>query len=186
MLVFGVLGGLGTSLIFTPALSAVSHFFLVKRGNATGIAAAGGSMGGIIFPLSLQRLFPLVGFAWATRIIGFIFIICCAIAITLIRSRLPSKPGQAVMPDLKILKDRAYLLATLGTFFMEWALFVPIAYLTSFAASSGAMSPAFSYQLIAIFNAGSCFGRWAPGYVGDKLGRFNRYVMLPFITLSCV
>jgi predicted MFS family arabinose efflux permease len=178
MLVFGVLGGTGTSLIFTPALSAVSHFFLVKRGNATGIAAAGGSMGGIIFPLSLQRLFPMVGFAWATRIIGFIFIACCAVAISLIRSRLPPKPGQAVMPDLKILKHKAYLLATLGTFFMEWALFVPIAYLTSFAASTGAMSPAFAYQLVAIFNAGSCFGRWAPGYVGDKLGRFNRYVFL--------
>jgi predicted MFS family arabinose efflux permease len=180
MLVFGVLGGLGTSLIFTPALSAVSHFFLVKRGNATGLAAAGGSMGGIIFPLSLQRLFPAVGFAWATRIIGFIFIACCAIAITLIRSRLPPKPGQAVMPDLKILKNRAYLLVTMGTYFMEWALFVPITYLTSFATSTGAMSPAFSYQLIAIMNAGSCLGRWAPGYVGDKLGRFNRYIRLPY------
>jgi hypothetical protein len=44
-LVFGVLGGLGTSLIFTPALAAVSHFFLLKRGNATGIATAGGSHG---------------------------------------------------------------------------------------------------------------------------------------------
>jgi MFS family permease len=176
MLVFGVLGGLGTSLIFTPALSAVSHFFLVKRGNATGLAAAGGSMGGIIFPLSLQRLFSAVGFAWATRIIGFIFIACCAVAIALIRSRLPPKPGQAVMPDLKILKNRAYLLCTMGTYFMEWALFVPIAYLTSFATSTGAMSPAFSYQLIAILNAGSCLGRWAPGYVGDKLGRFNSMI----------
>jgi MFS family permease len=76
MLVFGVLGGLGTSLIFTPAFAAVGHFFLEGRGNATGIAAAGGSVGGVIFPLALQHLFPSVGFAWATRIMGFIFVVC--------------------------------------------------------------------------------------------------------------
>ncbi|CAI6339722.1 unnamed protein product [Periconia digitata] len=176
MLDFGILGGVGTSLIFTPALSAVSHFFLLKRGNATGIAAAGGSLGGIIFPLSLQRLFPAVGFAWATRIIGFVFIGLCCVATALIRSRLPPKPGQTVMPDLKILRNKSYALLTVGIYFMEWALFVPIAYLALFATSTGLFEPAFSYHLIAIFNAGSCIGRWAPGYVADKLGRFNSMI----------
>lgn len=176
MMVFGVLGGLGTSLIFTPAISAIGHFFLEKRGNATGIAAAGGSLGGIIFPLMLQRLFPMVGFAWATRIVGFVFIFCCSIACLLIRSRLPPKPGQKVMPDLRIFRNKSYALLTVGIYFMEWGLFVPITYITSFATSTGALSPTFSYQLVAIFNAGSCLGRWAPGYVADKLGRFNSMI----------
>ncbi|KAF2114715.1 MFS monocarboxylate transporter-like protein [Lophiotrema nucula] len=176
MLCFGVLGGIGTSLLFTPAFAAVGHFFLEKRGNATGIAAAGGSLGGIIFPLMLQRLFPAVGFAWATRIMGFIFIFCCAIAMLLIRSRLPPRPGQSVLPDFTIFRDPSYALLTIAIYFMEWALFVPITYLTSFATASGAISPAFSYQLIAIMNAGSCLGRWAPGYVADRLGRFNSMI----------
>jgi len=30
-----------------------------------------------------------------------------------------------------------------------------------------------SYQIIAVFNAGSCFGRWLPGLVADRYGRFN-------------
>ncbi|KAF2128029.1 MFS general substrate transporter [Dothidotthia symphoricarpi CBS 119687] len=177
-LVFGVVGGLGTSLIFTPAFAAVSHFFLKKRGNATGIAAAGGSLGGVILPLALQQLFPKVGFAWATRIIGFMFIFCCGVACFLIRSRLPPKPGQSVMPDFRIFRDRSLLLVTMGTFFMEWALFVPITYLTTFALSTGAMSPAFSYQLVAIFNAGSCIGRWVPGFFADRFGRFNSMIAM--------
>jgi MFS family permease len=61
-------------------------------------------------------------------------------------------------------------------FAMEWALFVPITYLTTFAVATGAMSPAFSYQLLAIFNAGSCIGRWVPGFLADKLGRFNSMI----------
>lgn len=45
MLDFGVLGGLGTSLIFTPAVSSIGHWFYKKRGNATGVAATGGAVG---------------------------------------------------------------------------------------------------------------------------------------------
>jgi predicted MFS family arabinose efflux permease len=77
------------------------------------------------------------------------------------------------LPDFRIFRDKSYLLLTIAIFLMEWALFVPITYLTTFASSSGAMSPAFSYQLVAIFNAGSCLGRWVPGLLADKLGRFN-------------
>ncbi|KAJ4366305.1 hypothetical protein N0V83_007941 [Neocucurbitaria cava] len=176
LIVFGILGGLGTSLIFSPAFAAVSHFFHLKRGNATGIAAAGGSLGGVIFPLALQKLLPEVGFAWATRIIGFLHVFVCILACVLIRSRLPPKPGQSVIPDFRILRHKSYLLLTIGIFMMEWALFVPITYLTTFATSTGALDPAFSYQLIAIFNGGSCIGRWIPGFLADKLGRFNSMI----------
>lgn len=177
MLVFGCLGGIGTSLLFTPAISAIGHFFMAKRGNATGIAAVGGSVGGIIFPLMLQSLFPRLGWAWSTRILGFIFVVLCALANLLIRSRLPPKPGGSVRPDFSIFRDPAFALTTAGVFCMEWGLFVPIAYLTSYAlATDGAVSPAFAYQLIAVLNAGSSVGRWAPGYFADRLGRFNTMI----------
>lgn len=120
MLVFGVLGGLGTSLIFTPAISSIGHFFLEKRGNATGIAAAGGSLGGVIFPLMLQSLFPKVGFGWATRIVGFIYIGLLLVANIFIRSRLPPKLGGSVLPDFRIFRDKAFALTTVGVFFEEW------------------------------------------------------------------
>lgn len=126
----------------------------------------------------LQQLIPRVGFAWATRILGFVFVFCCCFAVLLIRSRLPPKPGQSVMPDFTIFRNGSYLLLTLGIYFMEWGLFVPITYITSFAMWTGALTPEFSYQLVAIFNAGSCLGRWAPGYVADKLGRFNSMIAM--------
>lgn len=176
LLCFGVLGGIGASLIFTPAISAVSHFFFEKRATATGIATAGGALGGIILPLTLQKLFRTVGFAMATRIIGCIMIFCCILSVILVRSRLPPRPGQTVWPSIGIFRDPAYLSITLGTFFMEWALFVPIAYLASFALSTGAMTPEFSYQLIAVLNGGSSIGRWVPGYIADRLGRFNSMI----------
>lgn len=43
------------------------------------------------------------------------------------------------------------------------------------------MTETFSYQLIAILNAGSSIGRWAPGYFGDRFGRFNCMVVTLFL-----
>lgn len=180
MLSFSLLGGVGTSLIFTPCISAIGHWFMKKRANATGIAAAGGSVGGIIFPLALQKLFVSLGWGWALRIQGFMFLILLVVANVLIRSRLPPRPGSSIMPDFKILRQPSLALVTAGTYFMEWGLFTPIAYLTLYAVKSGAFSNSFAFQIVAIFNAGSSLGRWAPGYLADKFGRYN----LMIITLS--
>jgi MFS family permease len=148
----------------------------VKRANATGIAAAGGSVGGIIFPLMLQSLIPKIGFAWATRVQGFIFVVLLILANLLIRSRLPPKAKGSVMPDFTIFRQPAFTLATIGTYFLEWGLFVPITYLASYSLVSGAMSETFAFQIIAIFNTGSSLGRWAPGYMADKFGRYNTMI----------
>ena len=150
MIVFGVLGGIGTSLIFTPSVSAIGHYFMRGRANATGIAAAGGSLGGIIFPLMLQNLFPKVGWAWAIRIQGFCILMLLVLANLLIRSRLPPRIGGSVLPDFTIFRQPAFALVAVGTYFLEWGLFITITYLTSYALNSGAMSETFSYQLIAI------------------------------------
>lgn len=130
----------------------------------------------------LQQLFPKVGWAWATRIQGFIYIFLLAIAVALIRSRLPPRPGSSALPDIRVFRDIAFALVSLGAFFLELGLFIPIAYITSYAEqANGAFTPAFAYQLLAIFNAGSFFGRWAPGWIADKMGRFNTQVCAVFL-----
>ena len=128
----------------------------------------------------LQRLFPELGFKWATRILAFIFLLLLGIANLLIRSRLqPSKDSnvvQNIWPDWRIFRNRVFVLTTAGVFFIEWALFIPLSYMSSYALAAG-VSPTFSYQLLAILNAGSFFGRWAPGYMADLFGRFNTMII---------
>jgi MFS family permease len=185
LVVFGIIGGLGTSLVFTPAISAIGHFFLIKRGQATGLAAAGGSMGGVIFPLVLQALFPRVGFAWSTRVVALIDLVLLVLANLFIRARLPpSRPVNltTLLPDFSIFRDPVFALTTAAVFFVEWGLFVPLTYLSSYAFAHGASEP-FSYQLIAILNAGSCFGRYLPGLVADRVGRFNTMIITVLLCL---
>lgn len=54
---FSILGGPGTSLIFTPSIGSIAHFFHRSRGSAIG-----GSVGSVVLPLMLQYLFPRLGF----------------------------------------------------------------------------------------------------------------------------
>lgn len=177
VLVFSILGGSGTSLVFTPSIAAVGHWFYLRRGAFTGLACVGGSLGGIIFPLTLQALLatPRIGWPWSQRILALINLPFAILANLFVRSRLPARrpvEKSQILPDPKIFRDPTFALVTLAVFFVEWGLFVPITYLTKFALSIG-VDEKFSYQLIAIFNTGSCLGRWLPGLIADRVGRFN-------------
>lgn len=178
MVTIGILIGIGTSMIFTPAIAAIGHYFYQRRGEATGIATTGGSFGGIAFPLILEALFPRIGFGWATRVVVLLCLLTLGAGCILVRSRLPSKPAskENILPDVRIFRDPIFALTTAGVFLIEWGLFVPITYISSYSLAQG-YSTSFSYQILAVLNAGSVFGRWLPGYFADSLGRFNTMIL---------
>ncbi|EPE04549.1 monocarboxylate permease-like protein [Ophiostoma piceae UAMH 11346] len=66
MLAQGILGGLSDGIMFSPAMAAVSHYFHARRGAALGITVTGSSLGGVIFPIAMSRMFAIesLGFAW--------------------------------------------------------------------------------------------------------------------------
>lgn len=181
MIVFGVLGGASLSFAFNPAISIVAHYFYRRRGLATGIASSGASFGGVAYPLIFQSVSARLGFAWATRAIALVNLVTFTIAITLIRPRFSPKIKSvgAILPDLSVFCDPALMLASMGMFFMEWGLFVPITYLTSYALMHG-MSSQFAFLLLSLVNLGAIFGRWIPGYFADRIGRFNTFIITIF------
>ena len=113
---------------------------------------------------------------------GFIQLALLIPANILVRSRLKPLPDAKASIDLAALLEPTFAFTTFGVFLIEWGVFVPVAYLTSYAISLG-IEEGFAYQLLSIFNAGSVLGRWLPNYAADIFGRFN---VLVITTLSCV
>jgi predicted MFS family arabinose efflux permease len=132
----------------------------------------------------LQSIFAKSGFGWATRALGFVYLFLLAFANVLIRSRLPPKPfsRENVMPDLRMFKDLTLVIMTAGVFLIEWGMFMPITYITSFALRTG-MRSSLAYQLLAIFNVGSFFGRWIPGHIADAIGRVKTTTLHIFLSM---
>ncbi|KAH7176471.1 major facilitator superfamily domain-containing protein [Dactylonectria macrodidyma] len=188
VIAFGLLCGFGSSLLFTPSIAAVGHFFKARRGLATGIASTAGGLGGIIYPLMLSALIKKIGYGWATRVIALICLCCSLIGICLIRSRLPPAKNATAHPDFRIFRNLPFLFTTIGIFLLEFSLFIPLGYVSTYALNQG-FSKDFSYNLLPILNAASVVGRVLPGYYADVIGPYNvsiLAVLLSIVATLCI
>ncbi|KAL4784147.1 major facilitator superfamily domain-containing protein [Aspergillus varians] len=169
---FSVLGGLSACTLFNPAISVIGHWFNCRRGVATGLACTAGGLGGVIFPLVVMFAAPRIGFGWAIRIIALLSALLLGIACLLMRPRLLQPKGKSAAINFKALADVRYASTTVAVFLVEFAVFIPITYVSSFALHVG-VDKNLSYALIPILNAGAIPGRFLPGLVADRVGRFN-------------
>ncbi|KAJ5689581.1 hypothetical protein N7462_003973 [Penicillium macrosclerotiorum] len=186
--------GVSSAMISTPCMAVLSHWFHQRRGTATGIAMAGSSLGGVVFPLALRPALERLGWAWALRILGFFFMLFLVIGNICIRSRLPIKKQNGSI-SVRYLTDSRFIWATVGVFFSEIVLFASLGLIPTYAAAQGFDSQT-GFYLLAVMNAyvipiswkyhpdlvlhrsnktfsGSGFGRWLSGTASDHLGRFN-------------
>lgn len=130
----------------------------------------------MIFPVIILFAAPKVGFPWAIRIIALLCAILCVVAWLLVKTRLPlnKKAGAAI--DFTALKDIQYASTTVAVFLVEFAVFIPMTYIASYALHVG-INGTISYALIAFLNLGAIPGRFLPGLLADRLGRFNVMVL---------
>ncbi|KAM5511698.1 MFS monocarboxylate [Fusarium oxysporum f. sp. phaseoli] len=61
--------GLGAGV---PSVAILATYLTTHISFAVGIAALGASIGGVVYPIVFRELQKQIGFAWSTRIIGFI------------------------------------------------------------------------------------------------------------------
>jgi MFS family permease len=171
--------------MLTPSIAAIGHFFKARRGFATGVAATAGGVGGVVFPLVLQRLFVQVGWAWAIRALGFMCLAVTAVANFLIRSRLPPAKNASAHLDPGIFRNAAFTWTLAATFMLEFALFIPLTYISSYSLSKG-FSHAFSFDILTIMNTASVVGRVLPAYWADRIGPFNTNIIaITVIIVAC-
>ncbi|KAJ5200080.1 monocarboxylate permease [Penicillium cf. griseofulvum] len=181
MLGFGVLGGISASMLFTPSVSIVNHWFFTGRALAIGIVATAGSIGGIIFPQIFNALVSSAGFGWAIRTLGFITLTLCSTGALLQRSRLEHRKTSRRTIDFRPLREPIFTLTTIAIMFANIGATIPLTYLTSYARANG-MSITQSYTLMSILNGTSILGRLLPGYAADHCGRFNAMIMTTSIS----
>ena len=192
LLAQGVLLGVSTALATWPMVALVGQYFKRSRAAATGIVIAGSSLGGIIWPIVIDRLLnnTSLGFPWTIRILGFVMIpllmFSCAAARSPRKASTALETGpqedEKVGAEDKVAERRAAVksllrqpslqLKCLAMFMIYFGLFSPIFYLPSFAAEAG-FSTTLAFYTASIVNGASFLGRILPGFVADRYGKFN-------------
>ncbi|KAI0838429.1 MFS general substrate transporter [Hypoxylon sp. FL0890] len=174
----GIVSAVGMSAVFNSATNSVMGWFFKKRAAALGLTVSGSSLGGVVLPIMMEHLIPKIGFAWTMRTLGFMFLALCGFACVTVKSRLPprKKPFN-IMDYLRPLREPAFVCIVLAGFFFFWGMFLPFNYIELQATQQG-IDPAIIPYLLPIINAVSIPGRILPGFLGDRLGRFNVMIFI--------
>ncbi|KAK9246637.1 major facilitator superfamily domain-containing protein [Lipomyces tetrasporus] len=175
----GICTSLGASAIYNASISAVSGWFIKKRGAALGLSVSGSSVGGVILPIVFRQVLKRSNFGWAVRSVGFLMTFAAFVSCFTITSRFIPKGVQRLdvkrtilMPYMNI----KFALIAFGVFLIYWGIFVPIGFIPTHASFHG-FSASMADYLVSIMNGTSFFGRVIPGILADKLGRFNTFIV---------
>lgn len=108
-------------LTSSRAAAVISHHFARHRAIAVGIAFTGSSVGGIVFPIMLNKMLtnPHIGFATTVRWMAGLMAVALFVGNALVRTRLPPRkerpPPVGPQPNIKnFMSEPAFLLAILG------------------------------------------------------------------------
>lgn len=169
----GIVTGVADGLLMFPALSATPQYFRKKRGAAMGIAVAGSSIGGVVFPIMLSNMLSAgssLSFGWSIRICGFMVIPFLAFSSVAIKPRMP--PRDTAFFLTSAFRSVLFNILIVSEFCQLLGYFCLLMFIPTFAEYHGMGSMLASYQ-VAILNGASVFGRILPGILADRLGSLN-------------
>ncbi|KAF5392910.1 hypothetical protein D9757_001067 [Collybiopsis confluens] len=152
--------GLAQGLIFTPGMAVQAHHFKRYRTLVFGIFASGASIGGVILPIVLQRLFAQVGFGWGL-VLGLV-------SYAVPQDFLLGEEAEWWTCESAI-QSLSYSSLVLGGSFVGLGLYAPINFGVVYATQHG-MSQRLAFYSLAILNAGSFVGRTLPNVIATLFG----------------
>jgi MFS family permease len=185
LLAQGCVVGIGAGCLFTPCASILPSYFRSKLGLASGLASAGSSIGGVVYPIMLSRLLQSLGFQWAVRIIGFTALGSLMFPIAVMKMRFKAPKARALL-DLSAVTDIPYVAFVFATMISFTGLSVAVFYVSFFPLNLGLTDATISFYMVAIFNAASTLGRIVPNAVSDKIGPFNTIAPCAIATGICM
>lgn len=163
--------GIGAGCIFIVSVAIIPQYFSTKRAFAIGIAASGSSLGGVIYPIVFHELQPVVGYGWATRIMGFIALATLSIPCACVRLRVLPLPRKTII-DFSGFKEIPFALFYLASFVGFVGLYVPFFFVTEFADAAG-LSTKLAFYMLPVVSCGSIIRRILPAYIADTAGPIN-------------
>ncbi|KAL6815271.1 MFS general substrate transporter [Trichoderma sp. SZMC 28013] len=179
LLAQGICAGIGMGIIVLPATAVLAQYFQKRRALAIGLSSTGSPLGGIIFSIIFSKLQPIIGFGWATRVIGFILLGLSAIPIAFMHYH--TQPvGVRPLIDKTAVRDLPFIFMTFGAFFAFLTLYIAFFYLELFYQQLNNPGLEFGPYIVTMLNIGSIFGRIVPNFLADKFGSLN------VITLCCL
>ncbi|KAL8992325.1 MAG: hypothetical protein Q9188_007614, partial [Gyalolechia gomerana] len=183
LLAQGIGTGIGMGLVFGAGAQVLFTYFSKHLGIATGVASAGGAVGGMVFPAICEKLITKIGFAWTVRVVALVVLVTLIPANLIARERPGSQNRKKPQMDWSAFTDVPYLLVTAGLFFTFWGVYFGFYFIVTFAQETLNLSPTEATNLLILMNAANLPGRFLPPLISDScLGPLNTLIPCTFLT----
>ncbi|KAF1809822.1 MFS general substrate transporter [Eremomyces bilateralis CBS 781.70] len=171
----GLAFGLGTALVYYPAISVSGQYFR-RHGLANGFVVSGGALGGCIGPYSVRIMIQRLGLPGTFRMLAYISAgVLTFSCVSFMRAgRQPGPRFQKIM-DLRLLKDPRFLVILVsGTVAMTG--FLPRYFLVPASAVSQGINTEYAAWLLGLMNGLSIIGRLGVGSFADRYGKLTALI----------
>ena len=110
--------------------------------------ATGSSVGGVVFPVLINRTVAYAGFGWAMRVCALLILALMLIAFLTIKAARPPSPRPVSLKRFCMpITEMKLLCVLIGLFFFTFGFYIPMNYIPSEAASAGMPASWASYLL---------------------------------------
>jgi MFS family permease len=178
---YGLLVGLGIAFVYTPSIASVQPWFNKRRGLASGIASSGIGAGTLILPVVVSYLLAEVNWRVALQMMSA-GVLLIGLSAGFLLKRAPDLTGstRGQLPGLSLstaLKTPAFKWLYMGTLLGAPVMFVPFAHISAAARDAG-LPDAQAVGLVGLIGIGSLVGRFAIGWLADRLGRVKTLMLM--------
>lgn len=178
---YGLLVGLGIALVYTPSIASVQPWFTQRRGLASGIASSGVGAGTLVLPVVVSYLMTQMSWRDTLQTLS-LGVVCVGLLAAYLLKRAPqAEQGQkGALPGLTLkeaLQSPAFRWLYMGTLFGSPVMFIPFAHISAAARDVG-VPEAQAVGLVGLIGIGSLVGRFAIGWLADRLGRVKTLMLM--------
>ena len=178
---YGLLVGLGIAFVYTPSIACVQPWFNKRRGLASGIASAGVGAGTLVLPVVVSYLLIEVNWREALQMMSA-GVLLIGLTAGFLLKRAPNLSGNTSgqLPGLTLsatLKTPSFKWLYMGTLLGAPVMFVPFAHISAAARDAG-VPDAQAVGLVGLIGIGSLVGRFAIGWLADRMGRIRTLMLM--------
>ena len=178
---YGLLVGLGIALVYTPSIACVQPWFNKRRGLASGIASSGVGAGTLILPVVVSYLLIEINWREALQMMSAgVLLFGLSAGFLLMRAPNLSGSTSGQLPGLTLsaaLKTPSFKWLYMGTLLGAPVMFVPFAHISAAARDAG-VPDAQAVGLVGLIGIGSLVGRFAIGWLADRMGRIKTLMLM--------
>jgi MFS family permease len=174
--VANLLIGAGSSASFAPLLADISHWFTRNLGIAVAVTAAGNYLGGMVWPLVVQRLIEAHGWRTGQIIVGIVCIAAMLPLVLVLRRRLAQRQAadqalaaSSANASLGLKPNTLFLLLCLAGVACCVAMSMPQVHIVAYCGDLG-YGVARGAEMLSLMLGFGIISRIASGFVADRIG----------------